>query len=123
MSVPELEARLRRLKLAEPPPALAQAVLATAKEALGYRRHLRLAWGSAAAAAVMAVGVSWRGPEAPRAPVPALEIPPEIAEIDPALARRLQFLAQASPRVDPWKALRAQAESMKSLTSLEGEIP
>ena len=114
MSVPELEARLRRLKLAEPPPDLGKDVLAAAAEALSLRRHFRLAWGTAAAAALLAVTVNWREPALPPAPMP--QIPQELLAMDPALPFKMKLvaLAQAS---GPGRDLAAERRT------LEGDMP
>ena len=116
MSVTDLEARLRRLKLAEPAPDLGERVLETALSMHRLGRQLRLAWGAAAAAALLAVAVSWREPVRTVVLVPMPEIPTEIAEIDPGLARRAQFLAMAAPKGNAWKAFRNHLETT-------GDIP
>ncbi len=120
MSVPELEARLRRLRLAEPEPDLGGRVLETALSMRRLGRQLRLAWGAAAAAALLAAGTCWMEPVRSQPPIRMPEDLASLAEIDPALARRAQVLAMALPREDAWDTLHTRTAAMKTL---EGEIP
>ena len=121
MSVPELEARLRRLKLAEPPADLGKDVLAAMAEALSLRRQFRMAWGTAAAAALLVVAVSWREPARPHA-TPATEIPQELVALDPTLPfkMRLGALAQASSRR---QALSENPRTLAAFEAGEGDMP
>ena len=82
MSVPELEARLRRLRLAEPPRDLGERILAEAAVLLNLLRRLRTAAWAAAAALLLAVGTAvLPGPQLAHA-----SAPPEATE---DLAREL----------------------------------
>lgn len=69
MSVADLEHKLRSLKMADPEPGIAGRAL----ETLRLNRHLKVAWGAAAAALVLAVGVGMSGNPAPVA-APAVQV-------------------------------------------------
>ena len=112
----ELEECLRMLKLADPPAGRA---LAAVSEALSLGRHLRLAWGAAAAAAVLALAVFWRNPARFRPPAPAPGIPQELVALDPTLpfkARR-RAVADSGPRH------RILIAALLSGLDREGETP
>ena len=113
MSVPDLEARLRQLRLTEPPADLGGRVLETARTLRHLGRHLRVAWGAAAAAALLVVAIHRAEPARMRIPTPMPELPEEMAGIEMPFMR----LAMAEPKVDVWKAARRYADALK------GEYP
>ncbi len=116
MSIPDLEDRLRRLKLAEPPGALEGRTLAAATSMGRLRRQLRISLGAAAAAACLAVAVgamptpSVHVPDAGPAPMAALE---DLMD-DPALLRRLRLQSVHPARADA-ASLAAQRNLIDSL--------
>lgn len=121
MSVPDLEARLRRLKLAEPPDALEGRMLAAAASMGRLRRRFRMALAAMAASMLLAVTagrLSGAGTSVPAAR-PAPSVPSEILAIDPALARRAELLAWIAPMPAP--SFRATHDALRKLS--QGELP
>ena len=117
MSIPDLEARMRLLRLEDPAPALGEKLLREAAKAGRLTRWHRRAWAAAAAAAVLTVAVAWTEPARPATPVPTPEVPADLAEFDPGLSSRMQCLAMAAPKLEaglPWK---------NRFKLLEGDLP
>lgn len=118
MSVPDLEARLRRLRLADPPPDLGERILAEAAVLLHLQRRLRTAVCAAAAALLLAVGTAAL-PGSPTAPAPAQDTSTSTLAIEFGLPRTF-LVAEAAPRFN-LDDLRTRARMTERL--LRGETP
>lgn len=115
MSVPDLESRLRQLRIQEPPPDLGARILGTTRSMHRLGHQLRVAWSTAAAAALLVLDVGWTEPDRTPTlpPVPAWGIPEDLVETGMLPMR----LAMAEPKADVWKAARRYADAVK------GECP
>ena len=111
MSVADLEARLKGLRIVDPEPGIAGRAL----ETLRMKRHLRIAWIAAAAALLLAVGVGRSGTQSPtKGPVAA----PQFVEIEGV---RQVLVAEARPSPE---ALATAFREKRSLETrlLQGDL-